>query len=96
MTTDVHSTKNEIVGDASAQPEYQTDVDSKVADYWDKHTDESFHGETYWLANPEINRRHQLMAARGRDYPSWVNFSVEHFLGKGTLSDQLFKSQPRV
>ena len=91
MTADVHSAKNETGGNASAQPASQTDVDSKVADYWDEHTDESFHGETYWLANPEINRRNQLMAAGGRDYPSWVNFSVEHFLGKGTLLDQLFK-----
>lgn len=95
MTADVYNAKNETGGNASAQPASQTVVDSKVADYWDEHTDESFHGETYWLANPEINRRHQLMAAGGRDYPSWVNFSVEHFLGKGTLSDQLFKSQPR-
>ena len=95
ITTDVHNTKTEIGGDASAQPESRTDLDSKVADYWDKHTDESFREETYWLANPEINRRHQPMAARGRDYPSWVNFSVEQFLDKGTLSDQLFKSQPR-
>ena len=39
--------KNETGGNASAQPAAQTVVDSKVADYWDEHTDESFHGETY-------------------------------------------------
>ncbi len=55
--------------------------DSKIADYWDEHTDDTFRGETYWLANPIIHRRCQLMAAGGRDYPSWINFSVDHFLG---------------
>lgn len=51
-------------------------TDSKVADYWDEHTDETYFGETYWLANPVINRHHQSKAAGGRDYESWVNFSV--------------------
>ena len=72
-----------------------TAVDSKVADYWDAHTDDTFRGETYWLANPLINRRHQLMAAGGRDYPSWVNFSVDHYLGKGSLFDRIFKRRER-
>jgi|TARA_B100000315_G_C14488429_1_gene546350 ubiquinone/menaquinone biosynthesis C-methylase UbiE len=56
--------------------------DSKVAEYWNEHTDETYFGETYWLANPVINRHHQLKAAGGRDYESWVNFSVQHFLGE--------------
>ncbi len=41
-------------------------TDSKVADYWDEHTDETYFGETYWLANPVINRHHQSKAAGGR------------------------------
>ncbi len=57
-------------------------TDSKVADYWDEHTDETYFGETYWLANPVINRHHQSKAAGGRDYESWVNFSVKHFLAE--------------
>lgn len=56
-------------------------VDSKVADYWDEHTDETYFGETYWLANTVINRHHQHKASGGRAYDSWVNFSVQHFLG---------------
>lgn len=56
-------------------------TDSKVAEYWDKHTDETYFGETYWLANKVINRHHQYKAAGGRNYDSWVNFSVQHFLG---------------
>jgi ubiquinone/menaquinone biosynthesis C-methylase UbiE len=67
----------------------QDTVDAKVADYWDKHTDESFFGETYWLANPVINRHHQKLAAGGRDYETWVDFSVQHFLGQDCPVDQV-------
>ncbi len=59
----------------------QNAVDVIIADYWNNHTDESYFGETYWLANPIINHRYQIKAAGGRSYDSWVNFTVEHFLG---------------
>ena len=64
----------------------QTQIDSIVADYWDNHTDESYFGETYWLANPIINHRYQLKAAGGRFMPigdSWVDFTVECYLTNG-------------
>jgi 2-polyprenyl-3-methyl-5-hydroxy-6-metoxy-1,4-benzoquinol methylase len=59
----------------------QIEYDKKVADYWDQHTDQSFYGETYWLANPSIARRFNSNAVGGREYESWVNFCVQHFLG---------------
>ena len=40
----------------------QAEIDAIVADYWDQHTDESYFGETYWLANPIINHRDQIKA----------------------------------
>ena len=68
----------------------QTQIDSIVADYWDNHTDESYFGETYWLANPIINHRYQLKAAGGRFMPigdSWIDFTVEHYLiNRGSLT----------
>lgn len=67
----------------------QHSTDSRVADYWDEHTDETFFGETYWLANPAINRRYQSKAAGGRKYGSWVDFSVQHFLGSRSLLDRI-------
>ncbi len=67
----------------------QEAVDAKVADYWDEHTNESFYGETYWLANPIINKHHQLLAAGGRDYDHWLNFSVQHFLGENCPVDRV-------
>ena len=67
----------------------QDEIDSIVADYWDSHTDESYFGETYWLANPIINRRYQLKAAGGRDYDSWVDFTVQHFLGERAPVDKV-------
>ncbi len=66
----------------------RTEVEDKVADYWDEHTDASFCGETYWLANKEINRRHQILASGGRDYPSWVNFTVQHYLHKSKVANR--------
>ena len=52
-------------------------------------TDASFcGGETYWLANKEINRRHQILASGGRDYPSWVNFTVQHYLHKSKVANR--------
>lgn len=62
----------------SAQNEY----DKRVADFWDQHGDEFYFGETYWLANPLIAKRFNSNAVGGRDYESWVNFCVFHFLGK--------------
>lgn len=67
----------------------QPDEDTKVANYWDEHTDETYFGETYWLANPIINRHYQIKAAGGRDYTSWVNFSVQHFLGERCPVDRV-------
>ncbi len=67
----------------------QAEIDSIVADYWDQHTDESYFGETYWLANPIINHRYQIKAAGGRNYDSWVNFTVQHFLGERAPVDKV-------
>lgn len=67
----------------------QEAVDNKVADYWDQHTNETYYGETYWLANPIINRHHQKMASGGRHFDSWVNFSVQHFLGDNCPVDRV-------
>ena len=60
----------------------QTDNNSKVASYWDEHTNESFIGKTYWLANPTIYRRYQSKASGNRGDDSWITFSVKHFLGE--------------
>jgi ubiquinone/menaquinone biosynthesis C-methylase UbiE len=57
----------------------QQATDKKVADYWDAHVDETFSGATYWLANPVIHRQYEWRAVGGRDYESWVNFSIQHF-----------------
>ncbi len=67
----------------------QQDYDKKVADFWDKHTDATYFGETYWLANPAIARRFNKNAVGGRDYESWVNFCVYHFLGKHLPVDRV-------
>ena len=67
----------------------QDSIDSIVADYWNNHTDESYFGETYWLANPIINHRYQIKAAGGRNYDSWVNFTVQHFLGERAPVDKV-------
>lgn len=56
--------------------------DKRVADFWDEHTDDTFTGETYWLANPMVARRYNAKSVGGRQYESWVNFFVEHFLGE--------------
>ena len=42
----------------------QEKIDSIIANYWVKHTDESYFGETYWLTNPIINGRYQLKSWR--------------------------------
>ncbi len=60
----------------------QMDTSSKVADYWDDHSTETFKGETYWLANPIINRRYQSKSAGNRNYSSWVDFTVQHYLNE--------------
>ena len=67
----------------------QETADAKVANYWNTHTDETYFGETYWLANPVINRNYQKLAAGGRDYESWVDFSVLHYLGKRCPVDRV-------
>lgn len=61
----------------------QTEIDKIVADFWDNNTDESYFGESYWLANPIIHRRYNGKAAGGRKYDSWVNFTVDHYLKSG-------------
>jgi len=58
----------------------QLGEDSKVADFWDDHSTDTFIGETYWLANPIINRRYHSKSAGDRNFTTWVNFTVEHYL----------------
>lgn len=61
--------------------EYNNAADhAVVANYWDERGDAAYFGATFWLANPAINRHYQTLAAGGRDYPSWVNFTVHHYL----------------
>jgi len=69
-----------LIGEYPVQDESKGD-DSKVAEYWDNHATDTFMGETYWLANSIINRRYQSKSAGGRNYSSWVDFTVEHYLG---------------
>ena len=56
----------------------------RVSDHWSRRLEDSssdFSAETYWLANPEVRRRHVLHQTQGRREDSWVNDVVEHFLG---------------
>lgn len=51
-----------------------------VSRYWDEKRDAEFNGETYWLANPTVNRRFNYKSVGGRRYASWPEFTVRHFL----------------
>ena len=61
--------------------DHQEQYDRRVADYWDRNTDATYQGQTYWLANPLVAARFNRRAVGGRDYDSWVNFCVRHYLG---------------
>ena len=61
--------------------DHQEQYDRRVADYWDRNTDAPYQGQTYWLANPLVAARFNRRAVGGRDYDSWVNFCVRHYLG---------------
>ena len=57
-----------------------TERNQTVADYWDAHTDASYLGNSYWLANPIVAKRFNSMAVGHRDFSSWVDFCVEYHL----------------
>lgn len=56
-----------------------SDRSTKVAEFWDSTTQESFAPTTYWLANPLVHARYQHRATAGRS-SHWVNYCVENFL----------------
>ncbi|MEZ5491130.1 MAG: methyltransferase domain-containing protein [Gammaproteobacteria bacterium] len=51
-----------------------------VAEYWDKHTDDTFTGDTYWLAHLHVCRRFHRKSVGGEENYHWVNFCSERFL----------------
>lgn len=62
----------------------------KIADYWSNNNDsDNFSKVVYWLANPIIHQRYQLKAVGGRTYSHWLNFCIDHFLGKNIPVDRI-------
>lgn len=51
-----------------------------VAEYWDEHTDDTFTGETYWLAHPSVCRRFHRKSAGGQENIQWVDYCVNRYL----------------
>lgn len=68
------------------------DQAGQVSDHWSQKLEDSssdFSAELYWLANPEVRRRHVLAQTRGRRADSWVNDVVKQFLGDRIPVDRM-------
>ena len=62
-----------------------------VAQRWSEFgaTSDAFSSDVYWLAIPAVMARYQRLACAGMDYPSWVEYCVNEFGGKGSRSRAL-------
>ncbi len=57
-------------------------IDDKVtAEHWSKIDRNRFSGAVYWLGNPLVYRRYQVMAAGGRRCSHWLEHVVARYLG---------------